>query len=543
MPLSRRVRMSALVLAALVASALATTAGAETYSDALHSARLSQAALSRSPRMLGFGRLELVIDDEHTRIGMWDFAENPTGIADADSGSTLELWPRTASSSQSRDLLEDAAGGTRQTFAARDAGLGFEAWRRAGDSTAYGFEGDVATLRVDDPYSESVEVRQAFQLPRIQGVITGQMPFLSKDRMRYALRMVAGKEDQDDQFRRVRTDASGVWIDRDGMQLEPPDTFTPDELKDDLLGGGAAFSYEFGKPLRLAAGYDFVQHKYRSQNEGARYLSQIDEKRPVHAGQASAVGRLGEHLEYGADARGWTSESQVNWFYTISAGVGGIPLTSRGKMYERDEEGTTLRTRARWTAGALQLGASFNTAYSKVERTIPDASDLTSFNHFRNTLPSRQSADTLVVPDSLYDDGLERRVWEAGGGVAWTRLPFRSQAGVEFHLWHDVSDSHVGGNGPRAVGWDVRTGLEVEINPVLSVRGGYILRSDDLDERTAANEYLTNSITLGLGLRPAKAIWAIDLGYVLDMVQSDFGDPAGIRGNRQQLAAQLRWDF
>jgi hypothetical protein len=540
---SRRVRMSALVLVALVALAVAAPSSAQTYADALRSAQLSQAALTRSPRMLGLGRMELVMADEHTRITMWDFAGNPTGVADADSGSTLEVRPRTAASSQLRDRIEDPAGGVRQIFAARDAGMGFEAWRRAGDSTAYGFEGEVANLRVDDPYTESIEVRSALQMPRVQGVLTGKMPYVLKDRMRFALRVQAGQESHTDQYRDVRTDASGIWIDRDGVQRDAPDTFTPDDRTDDQLGGGGALSFAFGRALRVAAGYDFLQHKLRDRNEGDRYLSGVDENRPVHSGQFSAVGRLGSHLEYGADARTWTSSSQANWMYTISAGVGGIPLASRGKLYERDEEGTTFRSRARWTAGALEIGAGLNTDYGKVHRIVPGVDDLTSFNHFRNSLLSRSSADTLTVPDSLYDRTLDQHAWEASGGIAWTRLPHHARAGLEFHAWRDVVSSDVGGMGPRAVGWDVRSGLEVSLNPIVDVRGGYILRRDDLDDLTASNEYLTHSMTLGLGLKPARAIWTVDVGYVLDLVQADFGDPSGIRGNRQRLAAQMRWDF
>jgi hypothetical protein len=536
---SRRVWMSALVLAALVVVPAARSM-AQTYDEARRSALLSPAPFERSPHMLGMGRLELVIEDDHTRFNLWDFAQNPTGVFGADTGSTFELRPSTSSASSIAD--RDPGPGVEQQFAARGSVVGFEGWRRAGTS-AYGFFGDLSNLRTDVPATRLYEERKSFRVPTVQGVLSGPMPYLKTTRMRYALRVHYGVESGSDEFRAPVTTANGTWLDRDGSKVRPLNIFEPDNTVDNRLGGGVAMSYAITKDLTLATGYDLVRHKIRADDSGDRYLSRIDENRSVNSGQVSLVGRVGPHLQVGADARGWTSDSYAKWRFTISAGQAAIPLSGRGKYDYRKEEGSSLRTRARWTQGALQIGAGLSTRYQKVGITAPDMTDLTSFNVFRNMVYYRNNADTLSLPDSVYSYQVMDHAYDAAVALAWTRLPHHAQLGVEFHDRRDISDSDIGGSGPKAVGWDVRTGLDVPLNAVVTVSGGYIYRWDDRDEFTHSNEYVTQTITGGLSLRPARARWVVESGYAVDLVRADFGDPALPRSSRQQLAAQISWGF
>jgi hypothetical protein len=532
------------VLAALATVVLAVPTLAAPYEEARDAAQLSPDPLLRSPRMLGFGRLEWVIDDHHNRFTMWDFAGNPTGVYDADSGSTLEVRPRTGSNSSVRDVSGTRGTLERQTLAARDIGLGFEAWRRAAGTTAYGLTGELRSIRLDRPYTDDVEVRRNVSVPDLQGIATGPMPYVFTQRMRYALRLVYGTESVSDEYRAVVTDAAGQWIDRDGELLATPILFTPDVSTSNHFGGGVAVAYDFGRPLRLAVGYDLVETEIEGENSGDRYSSSTKEKRPYHNGQVSLIGRLGPHLEYGADARGWRASSEQTWLFTISAGIGADPLTGRGKLLERDEEGSRLRARARWSQGPLEVGGGLGTAYRQVEITAPGADDPTSLNRFMNTaVYYRQNADTLALPDSVRNSLAEERAWEAGGGIAWKRLPWNARFGSEFHAWRWVRDHALAGQGPKRVGWELRNGLEVPVNAVVTLRGGYIHRWQDEDDLTRGNEFVSHSATLGLGLRPVGARWALDAGYVVDWARADFGDPGLPRSGRQILASQVRWTF
>ncbi len=60
---------------------------------------------------------------------------------------------------------------------------------------------------------------------------------------------------------------------------------------------------------------------------------------------------------------------------------------------------------------------------------------------------------------------------------------------------------------------------------------------------TRNHELIGNTLTLGLGLQPAGAIWGVDVGYGIEWWHADYGDPGQARGNRQSLVSQLRWAF
>jgi len=88
---SRRVLRSAIVMMmSLGALAGALPAAAQQYESSLRSLDYSPDPLARSPRLLGMGQLTLA-DDLHNRIGLWDFAGNPTGIAEAELPRAADL--------------------------------------------------------------------------------------------------------------------------------------------------------------------------------------------------------------------------------------------------------------------------------------------------------------------------------------------------------------------------------------------------------------------------------------------------------------------
>ena len=97
--------------------------------------------------------------------------------------------------------------------------------------------------------------------------------------------------------------------------------------------------------------------------------------------------------------------------------------------------------------------------------------------------------------------------------------------------------------GPRHTGWNLRTGIEYPLHPLLMGRAGYIYRSDDFDEITEQNEQLANTVTLGLGLTPEGTHWRLDTSYAIDWWQADYGTPASPRGTRQMVTAEIGWQF
>jgi opacity protein-like surface antigen len=521
--------------------------------------------LTRSPRLVGIGRLELVIPDRHNRINLWDFAGNPAGLALDDSASVLYLRPSTASASSVQDFSDLIGAGERQSFAGRGVRLGYEAWRRIPGLSVFGAIGDVDQTRVDQPYSRDFEQRSFSARPSIMALVGGRVPYFWSPRFHYALRLVSGLTTTNQEYRTITRNAAGEYIDRDGVLGSPPDLFTPDEIDVDTFGGGIAAAYSIGPALTAAVSVDGVRNKFHGKNDGDRYVSEREETRPSGIGQASAVGRIGKHFEYGADARGWNSSSTQTWVFSISTNTGGAgapPFAGRGDYLSREEKGSTLRTRARWVQGRLELGGSFATSYRKVTLTPPPIGDLHSFNAFLNSIFYRDRADSTAFPDSVVFDESEDRAWTAGGGASWRLTKRGAIVGVEYHKFEIDREQTLTGfkpgtpstapepaswvyseTGPRHTGWNLRAGLEYPLHPVLMGRAGYIYRSDDFDDLTAQNEQLANTMTLGLGLAPEGTHWRLDTSYAIDWWQADYGTPTRPRGTRQLVTAEIGWVF
>ena len=537
---SLRVLAKALPCACVVLTLGAGWVSAQQYEPELRALDLAT-DVSRSPRLLAMGRLSLAIPDGSNALDLWDFAANPLGVYGDDSVSTVELRTRTGSLSAVRDLR--TSGLERQTAAGQSVDLPFEAWSRdRASATAFGLAGSVGSLRADQEQGADLERRRAITLPEATPILTGRMPLIFKDKMRYAVRLQFADEQLRDEYRRYTHNAVGEWLDGDGEFRLPPNTFDPDEQEVRTQGVGVHLGYPVARGWTLTAGADLVRHRLHLANENNRFSSNVNENRPVGLGETALVGRFGDALQWITDARGWTSRSEQSWVYTIAGGVGQAPLAGRGKLLGREELGSSLRSRAQWRQGALVLGAQVETGFRRVTITPPDPNDRTSLNHFLNTIyATRQGADSLAFPDSVVANRIEQRDLGFGVGASW-RFP-RGVAGVEFHRTRNLLQQDLSGIGPRQVGWDLRGGLEYQCNPVVTGRLGWIHRRVDHDRLTQFNEFLQNTASLGLGLTPVGSSWALDLAYGFQWEQADFGDPTLPRAGRQNLSALVRWLF
>ena len=545
MRLGRTARWSA-HLGLLVVLASAGPAAAQRYEDARRILGFGQDPIGRSPRLAGMGGLTVVGDDRHNRITLWDFALNPTGIAEAESTTVFELRPGTSALSAVEDQFSLARPRERQELAAREFRSGFEGWRRQG-GVAYGTIGELAGMRLDRPVGPDLEQRSSFSWPQLMVVLNGPLPYVRSGRAGYALRVLSSRESRNDELRGFVGNSIGDYIDRDGETFPPTDFFTPDEYRVTTFGLGGGASYRFGRWLEAAAVGDLLRPELFAQNAGERYTYELREElrgdRPFPVGQATLIGRVGQHLEWGWDGRLWRSQSEQRWVFTISAGVGQDPLTGRGKFAEHEQRGSEMRGRLRWTEGPLEVGGSLTTDYLKSVILPPALDDPTSFNRFLTTVYYRPKGDTLYLPDSVSRHVAEGRVWRGVGGAS-LRLPrHRGLVGIEYQAGQRELVQEPGGVGPREEEWDLRAGLEYRLTPVLAGRAGYIHRSQDLDELTRNHELIGNTLTLGLGLQPAGAMWSVDVGYGIEWWHVDYGDPGQARGNRQSLVSQLRWAF
>ena len=119
----RGVRWVALYAVVAASAGGAIPAGAQVSDLANRLLDVEQTILARSPRLLGMGGITFVLDDAHNRIQLWDLGANPAGVLAADSTSTFELGPSTATASGVRDLLDSTPVRERQHLAAREVRL------------------------------------------------------------------------------------------------------------------------------------------------------------------------------------------------------------------------------------------------------------------------------------------------------------------------------------------------------------------------------------------------------------------------------------
>lgn len=540
---------------------LGTPAGAQVGETARTTVELPPDPIARSPRLLGMGMLTL-LQDRDNRIDLWNFAGNPVGLYDVDSTSVFALRPTSSSSSDARDFSTSNGVGDLQTAATRNSRLQFDAVRRPGQGTTYGLLGELTELRSDALYSINSERRSLLSHPLGLPFIAGELPFLDRKRFRYAISGIFGIEDTKDEYRHLFVNDAGQYVDHDGTLIGPPEFFTPDDYFIRRLGGGLAISYRARPSLLAAISGRIVSNGIEGKNEGDRYASENRERRPVFSGQATLIGRVGRGFEWGADGQAWSSSSTTTWVFTISpqGGPGPTrpPLTGRGDLAKRKEDGQRLKVRGRLLAGVFELGGSLGTFYRKVEITPSPLSSPSSFNSFRQLIFLQPlTPDTLALPSDVLSSDNEERDWEAAGGISTPFRRHRGMIGTEFHYVKRHVNALTGQGAvaeeinhlpqiateEKGVLWDARAGMEYRWTDVLLGRVGYIYRSQDLNELTEQNEYTSNSVTGGIGLHPPGVRWTFDAGYAFEWVQADFGAPDAPRATRQQLGVTLRWDF
>jgi hypothetical protein len=515
------------------------TASAQFFAPALRSLDLSTEQLSRSARLLGMGGLTLVVPDHNTTYSLWDFSRIPVALTEDDTTSTLDIDPGTDALSSVQAL---DGGRERQNLAARRAGSEVEAVYRSRESGGgFGLVGDLSNLRYDQPVASDAELRQGVTRPAGTAILNGVVPRYFHRHLRWGAHLRFLNETVDRQYREIVSNAAGEYIDLSGGELPPPGEFVVTSVDVNTTAYGVSMSYALGASTHIALGIERETDRFKGTNELPRSAWENDETRPAWNGQAAIVGVIGRTFEWGVNGIGRQSNSEVDWRFTASAGVGAEPLTGRGNMLTRDEKSSELQAQARWTPGHNTFSGEFHTAASKVITDPPNANDATSLNRFIYQAYFRPNADTLTLPDSIIHGDTRRYAWGWSGGMSHRFT--RTTVGAEFHWSRDLGSSLQLGAGPKRIAWDVRTGLEHPLGQVLQGRLGYQYRWVDEDDYTPANEFFANAVSVGLGYTPVASSWTLESGYRIEFRSQDHTDPADERQSRQNLGIEVLWKF
>ena len=516
-----------------------STASAQFFAPALQSLDLSTAQLARSARLLGMGGLTLVVPDHNLTYSLWDFARIPVGLIDDDTTSTVDLDPGSDALSSVHTITD---GRERQDLAARRTGAGIEAVYRSRESGGgFGYVGDLSNLRYDQPVGTESELRQSVLRPTGTLILTGVVPHYFHRHLEWGLHLKFLNETVNRQYREIVSNAAGEYIDLGGGELPPPGEFVLTSVDVNTTAYGFSTSYRLGKSTHIALGIERENDRFKGTNDLDRSSYETDETRPYWNGQAAITGLIGHTFEWGVNGIGRKSTSEVDWRFTASAGVGGVPLEGRGNMLSRDEKSSEMQAQARWTPGRNTVSGEFHTSASKVLTDPPNLNDETSLNFFINEAYNRAGADTLALPDSVISGDQRQNAWGWSGGVSHR---FKTTTvGVEYHWSRNVGSTSQFGQGPRQLAWDIRSGLEHPLGKVMMGRLGYQYRSVDEDTYTAGNEFKANAISLGLGYAPPGTSWTFESGYRVEFRSQDWNDPADERQSRQNLGIEVLWKF
>ncbi len=541
--MSPRLRARTSAVICLLAGPMAVDARAQLSAPLPVAFQATPDPLDRSARLQGLGGLIYVIEDEHNEIRLWDFARNPVGLLDDRDSSSLELW---GSAQDEVRLHEENLGRTRQSFARGGWGFKGEGWIRSPGSFFYGSTADLVLEQRSAPYDDFMFHKDELTVPSASPTIGGKLKWVKSGAMRWALRAHYSAYEDSREYRLFRSDSFGDYLGGQGLVPVPPNLFEPTSSDITSLGGGGALAYRIGPWADVALSGDFMNEDVELTGEGKRYTLEFTEKRPVAQGGVALIGNMGKTLEWGLDGRLFRSSFEQSYFFTISAGIGGIPVSGRGKRLEETTNGSILRARALVRLpGGWRVGGGGSAVYSREETTPPDLGDVTSYNLFLNHVyRSEPDADSLSLPDSVMARVGRVHAYEIGGGISWEHP--RLVVGAEGHATADRRDQNtVTGAlfGPKAQGWDARGGLEYRCTSTLAGRAGYVFRSRDADTETGLNETVSHTMTLGAGYHALQASWSVDAGYGVEWLKSDFPDPSQFRGSNQSFLMNLRWAF
>jgi hypothetical protein len=239
------------------------------------------------------------------------------------------------------------------------------------------------------PNTIDTEHRAQLKAPNLQISLSGKFPALDPNRSRYGLSAFLRTPTRTDEYRTIVSNPAGDFIDKDGTTLSPPDQFTPDDFSVRTAGGDAGFAYRFTSWLQLATKLSYSTSDIEGKNEGPRWASELRENRPYTTFSGTALGRVGKGRgEYIIDAGSWsTGNNDERWFSTLSQGTGQTPITGRGIYQFREEKGSELRGRFKWTQGKVAVGLAARRFHRDVDFTL-SSNDAETFNAFLRRVAS-----------------------------------------------------------------------------------------------------------------------------------------------------------
>jgi hypothetical protein len=515
-----------LAFALAAAAIIAVPARAQFLAPAIDRPGQERRIAQPSLRLATLGGLSLVIPDENNEINLWDFAGSSLGLLGDRDSTSLDVFFDTRSASdrhtvgtQDREMLR------RKRF-----NLGVQAVGRTPGKFAAGLDAGFVSSGLRVPIQDNAYLDQTgsvpLAIPTLNGVFAG-------GKLGWGAHLTFANQTTSDERRVVTSDGGSVDL-QDGNLLGTPTPFAPNENKTRVGGFGVGLGWYGSKALQVAVNWDRISDRIRTANTNARRVYETEERAASSELSVAAIAHPG-WVAVGAQAGTRNYDSKEEYRFSLSGGLNGPPLTSRGDRLFHDFKQKYVRARVAIEPPAISgllVGADFNVRYDRQD--VSAATGAGNFNDFLLDI----ATDTLGISPPVRDGRDELRHWSGGAGIGY-RLTSRVQVGVEAHRYRNAWD------GPLVIALEriteLRGGLEFAVTPSWMGRLGGFHQSIDADRHTANNESVVNAVTAGVGWR--RSNHELDAGIEVGKRASNFPDPSDQNGSTFRLVLYNRFAF
>jgi len=519
-------RSLAIALAAAAITTIAAAAHAQTLAPAIDRPGSERQTTQPSLRLVTLGGMSLAISDENNEINLWDFAGSSLGLLGDRDSTSLDIFLDSRSSSAHHTFGPE----DRQAQRSRALNLGMQAVGRSPGKFAAGLDAGVLSTGAQFPIQDDIYLDHSSSIPlgipTLNGVIGGKIG--------WGAHFTFANESASDDRRLESVDGSSVDLEN-GELIESRTPFTPNENKTSVNGLGLGVGYYGLKDAQIAINWDRVKDHVRAQNENPRRIYETEERIKSDEFSAAVIVHP-SWITAGVQAGTRGFDSKEEYRFSLSGGLNGPPLSSRGDRLTHDLEQKYLRVRVALEPPALAgllVGADWNVRYDKLD-TAP-ATGTGNFNDFMDEI----AGDTLGIVPDIVQTRSELRHVNGGLGVGY-RVNERILVGLEGHAYRSAFDGEL--TLAKQTIKDIRGGIEFVVSPKWTGRIGGYHRAIDDNTYEENDESVSDAFTAGVGWTKSSR-YQLDAGFELGKRSTDYPDPTDLNGSSFRFVLYNRWAF
>jgi len=521
-------RSLAFALAVSAIPGIAATAHAQYLAPATDRPGFEGRPTQPSLRLAMLGGLSLAIADENNEINLWDYAASSLGLLVDRDSTSMDIYFDSGSLTD-----QHTVGAQDQELKRAHRGIiGIQAVGRSIGKFAAGLDAAYFSTGTHLPAQEGLYTDATHTVPLAIPTFNGMM-FGGK--VGWGGHLTFANASSKDQFR-IETLKDGTVELANGELAETPNPFVPDQGEMSIGGFGIGLGYEGIRGLQTALNWDRTTATVKGSNTNARRVYETEEPQPANEFSFAAIAHPGWGT-LGAQVGTGKFKSKEVYRFSLSGGLNGQPLVSRGDMLYREFKQDWFRTRVALTPPAvrgLTVAGDYAVRYDK--DVVDPSTAAGNYNDFMVSI----AGDTLGTTKLVVASTEELRHWSAGVGIGYQVSP-RVLAAIEGHHYQNTRDAE--GLHAREVIQDVRGGLEFAVAPAWTGRlGGYHI-SNDTDALTTQNERVTNALTAGVGWAKPRTRYTVDAGVEVGRRSSNFPDPTDETGSLFRFMLYNRWAF